>query len=172
MTDAMLHVQEVCLREELEYLKAYLDIEQVHFGDRLHIDYQIDPSTYDALVPSLILQPLAENAIRHGLEPQAKKGRLTVEAACHGETLMLAIRDSGRGLEASGAGRAGRAGRAGGAGRGGGAGRPFPRINGGVGLSNTRARLQKLYREDARLELSPNANGGAVATVTLPLRTA
>ena len=136
-------VQEVRLREELDYLKAYLDIEQVHFGDRLQIDYQIDPATYDALVPNLILQPLAENAIRHGLEPQARKGRLTIESTRDRDTLTLAIRDSGRGL---GAGRA------------------------GVGLSNTRTRLAKLYRDAARLELAANHGGGTVATVTLPLR--
>jgi two-component system LytT family sensor kinase len=145
-------VQEVRLSEELEYLKVYLDIEQVHFGDRLDVEYRIDPETYDALVPNLILQPLAENAIRHGLEPQSQKGRLTIESARHGNVLTIAVRDTGRGLheERSAA----------------------PRINGGVGLTNTRARLHKLYRDAGHLDLAANATGGTVATVTLPLRTA
>ena len=145
-------VQEVRLREELEYLQAYLDIEQVHFGERLQVDYRIDPTTYDALVPNLILQPLAENAIRHGLEPQARQGRLTIESAGRDGVLKLAIRDTGRGL--NGAGRTGRTGS-------------------GVGLSNTRARLEKLYRDAGHLDISENSSGtGTVATVTLPLRTA
>jgi signal transduction histidine kinase len=146
-------VQEVRLREELEYLQAYLDIEQVHFGERLEIEYEIDPTTYDALVPNLILQPLAENAIRHGLEPQASKGRLTIESARDGDRLTLAVRDTGRGVRAGGAGQAGGGLR-------------------GLGLSNTRARLRKLYRDAAALDLSANSGGGTVATVTLPLRTA
>ena len=74
-------VQEVTLAEELEYLRAYLDIEQVHFGDRLRDRVSRSmPHALDALVPNLILQPLAENAIRHGLEPRAGNGRLTIEA--------------------------------------------------------------------------------------------
>jgi LytS/YehU family sensor histidine kinase len=139
-------VQEVPLREELEYLQAYLDIEQVHFGDRLQIEYRIDPETYDALVPNLILQPLAENAIRHGLAPKSGQGQLIVESSRAGSRLTLEVRDSGRGL--NGAGRA------------------------GVGLSNTRARLEKLYRDAGHLDLAPGAAGGTVATITLPLRIA
>jgi two-component system LytT family sensor kinase len=142
-------VQEVSLNEELEYLKAYLDIEQVHFGDRLEIDYRIDPDTYDALVPNLILQPLAENAIRHGLEPQRGKGRLTIESMRDGDALTLAIRDTGRGINGH---------------------PPAPGL--GVGLTNTRARLERMYRSAGRLDLRPNPGGGTVATVTLPLHVA
>jgi sensor histidine kinase YesM len=147
-------VQEVRLHEELEYLKAYLDIEQVHFGERLEIDYRIDPETYDALVPNLILQPLAENAIRHGLEPQAGRGRLTIASGRRDGMLTLAVRDTGRGPRPA----------------------QLPRLTHparrGVGLSNTRARLQKLYRDAGRLELLPIADGGTAAEVTLPLRIA
>ena len=72
------------LAEELEYLRAYLDIEQVHFGNRLRIEYRIDVAAMDVLVPTLILQPLVENAIRHGLEPMVRPGTLTIEAQADG----------------------------------------------------------------------------------------
>ena len=142
-------VQEVPLHEELDYLRAYLDIEQVHFGDRLQIDYLVEPAARHALVPNLILQPLAENAIRHGLEPRPEAGRLTIEASCRGNVLTLSVRDTGRGVQDP------------------------ARVNGhgGVGLTNTRARLERLYRGDARLDIAPNPGGGALATVTMPLRT-
>ena len=74
-------VQEVELAEELEYLRAYLDIEQVHFGNRLRIEYRIDAAAMDVLVPTLILQPLVENAIRHGLEPMVRPGTLDDRSA-------------------------------------------------------------------------------------------
>lgn len=143
-------VQEVPLAEELEYLRAYLDIEQVHFGDRLQIQYRISPGTLHALVPNLILQPLAENAIRHGLEPRRQAGRLSIEASLEGTQVVLRVRDTGRGLS-----RIGVAG-----------------TNAGVGLTNTRARLERLYGGAGRLDLEPNPGGGTVATVTMPFRPA
>ena len=91
-------VQEVELAEELEYLRAYLDIEQVHFGNRLRIEYRIDAAAMDVLVPTLILQPLVENAIRHGLEPMVRPGTLTIEAQADGDTLWLRVRDDGAGF--------------------------------------------------------------------------
>jgi two-component system, LytTR family, sensor kinase len=142
-------IQEVTVAEELEYLRAYLDIEQIHFGDRLSIEYRIDTHALDALVPNLVLQPLAENAIRHGLEPRAGKGRLTIEAVRHGDVLVLQVSDDGRGM--SHAATTG--------------------ITLGVGVSNTRARLERLYGKRAALTLAAGKAGGVDATITLPFRT-
>ena len=139
-------VQEVELAEELEYLRAYLDIEQVHFGPRLRVEYRIDAAALDVLVPTLILQPLVENAIRHGLEPQVRGGCLTVDAQADGDTLWLRIRDNGIGFAK---------------------GRPR---RDGVGLANTRSRLDRLYGEQAALTIRENAGGGVLVDVYLPLR--
>ncbi len=143
-------VQEVTVDEELEYLRAYLDIEQVHFGDRLAIEYRIDAHALDALVPNLILQPLADNAIRHGLAPRQRQGGLTIEAARVGQRLRLRVHDTGNGMAAP----------------------LLSAANEGVGLSNTRSRLEHLYRADAGLDFSPNPGGGLIVTVDMPLRIA
>ena len=141
-------VQEVELAEELEYLRAYLDIEQVHFGPRLLIDYRIDAAALDVLVPTLILQPLVENAIRHGLEPQVRGGSLTIEAQADGDTLWLRVRDNGVGI-AKGAQR-----------------------RDGLGLANTRSRLDRLYGEQAAVTIRENPGGGVLVDLYLPLRRA
>lgn len=141
-------VQEVELAEELEYLRAYLDIEQVHFGPRLLINYRIDVAALDVLVPTLILQPLVENAIRHGLEPQVRGGSLTIEAQADGDTLWLRVRDNGAGF-AKGA----------------------PRRD-GLGLANTRSRLDRLYGEQAAVTIRENPGGGVLVDLYLPLRRA
>jgi signal transduction histidine kinase len=139
-------VQEVELAEELEYLRAYLDIEQVHFGPRLIVEYRIDAAALDAMVPTLILQPLVENAIRHGLEPMVRGGCLAIEAQADGDTLWLRIRDNGVGFAIG-----------------------QPRRD-GVGLANTRSRLDRLYEEQAALTIRENPGGGALVDIYLPLR--
>jgi two-component system LytT family sensor kinase len=139
-------VQEVELAEELEYLRAYLDIEQVHFGSRLRIEYRIDVAAMDALVPTLILQPLVENAIRHGLEPMVREGTLSVEAQADGDTLWLRVRDDGAGLP-----------------------KTWKRRE-GVGLTNTRSRLDRLYGEAAALTVRENPGGGVLVDIYIPLR--
>jgi two-component system LytT family sensor kinase len=139
-------VQEVELGEELEYLGAYLDIEQVHFGDRLRIEYRIDAAAMDALVPTLILQPLVENSIRHGLEPMVRAGTLTIEAQADGDTLWLRVRDDGAGLPKNWKRRE------------------------GVGLTNTRSRLDRLYGEQAALTVRENPGGGVLVDIYIPLR--
>ena len=139
-------VQEVELAEELEYLRAYLDIEQVHFGDRLRIEYRIDVAAMDVLVPTLILQPIVENSIRHGLEPTTRPGTLTVEAQADGDTLWLRVRDDGAGLPKSWKRRE------------------------GVGLTNTRSRIDRLYGEQAALTVRENPGGGALVDIYIPLR--
>jgi hypothetical protein len=137
--------QEVTLREELDFLSRYLDIERTRFGARLNLEMRIAPETLDALVPNLILQPLLENAIRHGIEPHARPGRIEVGARREGESLRLEVRDNGDGL-------------AGGA------------LTEGVGLSNTRARLSQLYGQAQKFSLSNAPQGGFLASVDLPFR--
>ena len=138
--------QEVEMAEELEYLRAYLDIEQIHFGPRLRIEYRIDAAALDALVPTLILQPLVENAIRHGLEPIVRGGTLTIEAQGDGDTLWLRVRDNGAGFV-----------------------KDRPRRD-GVGLANTRSRLDRLYGEQAALTIRENPGGGVLVDMYIPLR--
>jgi signal transduction histidine kinase len=139
-------LQEAPLSRELEILHSYLDIEQARLGPRLHIEWLIDPDTTEALVPTFLLQPLVENAIRHGIAPRTEPGRLEIRAWREGPTLRLQVRDDGPGL-------------------------PGVACNGsGVGLSNTRARLFHLYRTEQRMEVHNDPDGGCVARITLPYR--
>ncbi|HXW06689.1 MAG TPA: sensor histidine kinase [Vicinamibacterales bacterium] len=128
------------LHEELEFLQKYLEIEQIRFQDRLAVRFEIDPETLDAEVPRLILQPLVENAIKHGVSPRAGQGLVQVAAQRRGERLWLEVRDNGVGLTAG----------------------ARARLDSGVGLSNTRDRLECLYGEAHRLEFSDGTNGLAV----------
>ena len=139
--------QEVSLRDELGVLGRYLDIEKVRFGDRLVVEEQIEPGVLDALVPSLLLQPLAENAVRHGIEPRRNVGRLRVEAFREGEGLVLRVIDNGRGLPEAGT-----------------------TVQEGVGLGTTRARLHELYGPAASLTLRAREGEGLVAEIRMPLR--
>jgi two-component system, LytTR family, sensor kinase len=137
--------QEVTLREELEFLHAYAEIEQTRFGERLTIEMNIAPDTLDALVPNLVLQPLVENSIKHGLEPHARPGRIEVSARRESDVLRLEVRDNGTGLNGS--------------------------VVEGVGLSNTRGRLKQLYAERHSFELANTAQGGASVRITIPFHT-
>ena len=128
--------QRVTLREELELLGRYLAIEQIRYSDRLTINHDVDDDALDCLVPDLILQPLAENAIRHGVEPTPGAARLTIGARSHGDRLMIWVEDNGRGL-------------------------PPGWVIGaqpGRGLQMTTRRLELLYGGDARLTVSNAAN--------------
>jgi LytS/YehU family sensor histidine kinase len=137
---------EVSLAEELELLRRFLDIELVRFGDRLRIAWEIEPETYAAYVPPLILQPLVENALRHGISRRQGAALLRVTARRVGPQLELAVRDTGEGLSYGGR---------------------QPRE--GIGLSNTRQRLSELYGAEATsLELSDVAGGGVRAKMLLP----
>jgi len=138
--------QEVPLRRELEFLGRYLEIEKTRFGSRLNVEMNIAPDTLEALVPNLILQPLVENAIRHGIEPHAKAGRIELRSRREEAAIRLEVRDNGGGLA------------------------PDPALEEGVGLSNTRARLKQLYGEAQRLVLNNAPEGGLVVSVTLPFR--
>ena len=137
---------EVTLAEELALLRRFLDIELVRFGDRLRVVWEIEADAYDALVPPLVLQPLVENALRHGIARRSGAGLLHVSARRAGLSLELAVRDTGEGL--------------------GGSGQP-PRE--GIGLKNTRARLDELYGEGAAsVELANVQGGGARTRLLLP----
>jgi len=141
--------QEVTLRRELEYLRLYLSIEEVRFADRLRVEISADPAILDAAVPQMGLQPIVENAIRHGLGKSSAAGRIHIAAARVDDTMEIKVADDGPGLpeDAAPAGT-------------------------GIGLANTRARLRQLYGDAAKLTMENGAHGGAVVTMKLPYRIA
>ena len=136
---------EVSLREELDFLRRYLEIERIRFQDRLEVDITADNGVLDAQVPTLVLQPLVENAIRHGIARRTAAGRLAVSATRMGDRLVLKVTDDGPGLNGW-----------------------HPGAGMGVGLRNTQARLQQLYGSQQRLELQDGSSEGSVATIELP----
>jgi signal transduction histidine kinase len=133
---------EVTLAEELALLDEYLAIVEVRFGDRVEIVREIDSSALTSMVPQLLLQPLVENAIEHGIARRAGAGRIGIRVLRDGDTLRISVSDDGPGIE-----------------------RPVPD---GVGLSSTRLRLGELYGVKSSFSLAPGSAGGLVATVTLP----
>ncbi|HEX6160324.1 MAG TPA: histidine kinase [Thermoanaerobaculia bacterium] len=137
--------QEVPLREELGFVMNYLGIQRARFGERLRIDTEVDDATLDALVPALVLQPLVENAVKHGIAPKKGYGAICIRAAARSQMLHLTIEDDGAGL-AAGA------------------------LHPGLGISNTRARLQQLYGATQKFTWR-SAGRGFVVELTLPLRT-
>jgi two-component system, LytTR family, sensor kinase len=139
---------ETPLRDEIAFLRKYLEIEQVRFGDRLRVTWQLDPSSEAARVPQLILQPLVENALRHGLSRRAQPGSLTIASQVQDRQLELVVADDGVGLPAD-----------------------FHPDSGGVGLTNVRARLRQSYGEAARLSLGLGERGGVTARIVIPLHT-
>jgi two-component sensor histidine kinase len=141
--------QEVSLREELDFLDQYLFIEQTRFGERLRVEKDIEPAALDATTPILILQPLVENAIKHGIEKKLALGIIRIAARRAGDFLRLEVADNGKGL----------------------AGAPDGRVKEGVGLGNTRARLQELYSGRGSLEYGAPAAGGFSVVIQIPWRT-
>ena len=139
-------VQEVPLKEELDFLEKYLEIERTRFGDRLVVDMQIEPETLDIPVPNLVLQPLVENAMRHGIAPRLGGGRLQIVARRTGNRLWMMVRDNGPGLPKA----------------------KLDAFNHGVGLSNTRSRLEHLYPGDHRFEFHEPSDGGLAVTIEIP----
>ena len=137
--------QEVPLRQEVDFLRRYVEIEETRFGARLTVKFEIEPAAQPALVPNLILQPLVENAIRHGIEPHARPGRVQVHARREGAELILLVSDNGSGLQPG-------------------------TLDEGVGLSNTRARLEHLYGPLHQFTLRNGAEGGLEAALTIPFR--
>jgi two-component system, LytTR family, sensor kinase len=140
--------QEIPLLQELDFIRSYLAIEEMRFQDRLAVDWRVDPRALSAPVPSLVLQPLVENALRHGAASRAGACRLVIEARPDGASLRLRVSDDGRGFARDAQGR----------------------VAEGLGLANTRGRLAQLYGAEGRLDLADNEGGGARVTVTIPLR--
>jgi sensor histidine kinase YesM len=136
---------EAPLAQELENLNTYLAIEQTRLGPRLAVQFDIDPATLGACLPTFLLQPLVENAIRHGLAPMLRQGRLEIRAMREGSFLRLEVSDNGPGLPAGG-------------------------WTEGVGLSNTRTRLAELYGVVHTLDLVQSPEGGLTVRMRLPFR--
>ena len=135
--------QTVKLDEELSFTERYLAIEQVRFSDRLQVRWSIDPAVRDALVPEFILQPLVENAIRHGIARRSELGLIEITAGEQKGELVLSVRDNGPGY--------------------------YPGSAVGVGLSNSRARLETLFGDKAKLQVSNAEEGGTIAIMSFPL---
>jgi LytS/YehU family sensor histidine kinase len=138
--------QEVPLYQEVDFIQAYLEIEKARLGDRLAVTFNIDPEVSGALVPNLILQPLVENAVRHGIAPYSRPGRIDLNARRAADNLFVEIKDNGPGPAPS----------------------KKSSTRTGLGLANTRARLEQLYPALHRLEISNGANNGFAVTLLIP----
>ncbi|TFW21420.1 sensor histidine kinase [Massilia arenosa] len=140
--------QATTLAQEFALMEAYLGLMSIRMGARLNYALELPPALAEARVPPMLLQPLVENAVAHGVEPKVEGGHIAVGARREAERLVLSVTDNGRGLDA-----------------------PPGKPGTNVGLSNTRARLQALYGERASLSLHAAPDGGCVATITLPIET-
>jgi two-component system LytT family sensor kinase len=140
--------QEVSLKQELGFLDRYLEIEKTRFQDRLRVVTRIDPEALDAEVPNLILQPLVENALRHGIGRRREAGLIELVARRENGRLHLLVRDDGPGLPSE----------------------AEMSRRGGVGLSNTQARLQQLYGSTHRFDLQNRPEGGLEVALSFPFR--
>jgi len=138
--------QEVTLREEMNFLEIYVEIQKVRFSDRLEVNTAIDPEALGARIPNLLLQPIVENAILHGIAPKPAPGRVDVLAHAEDGRLHLEIRDDGVGLPPARSGQA------------------------GIGLENTRTRLEKIYGTDHRLFLTSEPGRGVTVKIEIPCR--
>jgi sensor histidine kinase YesM len=146
MTLENVGTHEVPLKREMEFLDRYLQIQQTRFGDRLTVRRQIEPQVTEAFVPYLILQPLVENALRHGIGSLPGPGTVEISALRNNGMLNLKVRDTGPGIL-----------------------HPANSSQGlGIGLTNTQARLQQLYGDQHRLEIENVPDGGLQVSITLP----
>jgi LytS/YehU family sensor histidine kinase len=136
--------QVVTLAEELDFLDHYVRIQQLRFGDRLQVCYRIEPGTRSVLIPSLVLQPLVENAIRHGLERTTRAVEVTIGASANHERILIEVSDTGPGPATS------------------------PVLE-RVGLGTTRQRLAQLYGTEQSFTLEPREGGGTLVRLTLPM---
>ena len=140
------NTQEVTFKQELDFIEPYLEIEKARLGTRLTVELQIEPAVMEAKVPNLILQPLVENAIRHGIAGRPGPGWIQIQARRENGALRLAILDSGPGLQT-----------------------PLDSVK-GIGLANTRARLEKLYGAAQSMDVANGPNGGLQVGITIPFR--
>jgi hypothetical protein len=141
-------VQKVSLRREIEFLKCYLDIEHIRFGGRLKTIIDVEPEALDVQVPNLILQPLVENAIRHGIAPHPTSGEIKIIGKRRPDSVQIVICDNGGGLQLNGENAV---------------------LAEGVGLQNTRARLQQFYKSNCGFEMKNGVEGGLVVSMSLPV---
>lgn len=144
MSASLARSPDVPLRDELDFVNAYLEIQQARFGGQLRVVRDVDDAALDAAVPSLLVQPLVENAIRHGTSRRAGGGQLEIIARRDGAVLVIEVLDDGPGVPADAS------------------------PNEGIGIGHTRARLAQLYGDASRLELEPRPHGGTTARVRLP----
>jgi two-component sensor histidine kinase len=142
--------QEIPLARELQFACAYIGIEQKRFGDRLRLEQSVPEEIAKALVPALILQPLVENAIRHGIEPQRAPGLITIQGKRDGKDLHLIVRDNGKGPPPVGIGNS---------------------KSPGIGLSNTKARLRELYGPDHQFSFAKVEPRGCLVEIRIPFHT-
>jgi hypothetical protein len=140
---------EVELKQEINFIKLYLSIQQMRFSDRLRIEYDIHPGTMHAMVPNLILQPLTENALRHGISTSADSGVVGITSALEDGHLRLTVYDDGAGLPDDWQ----------------------MKSSAGIGLANTAARLQQLYDDDHQFDIRNRPAGGVEVTILLPFKT-
>jgi LytS/YehU family sensor histidine kinase len=140
--------QEVTLQEEMEFLNGYLEIQRIRFQDRLTTFVQVDPRALDVCVPNLILQPIVENAMRHAIAINSNSGRIEITAAPSNGVLRIQVKDNGPGLPSDHT--------------------LVSHLKQGVGLANTRARLERMYGAAYRLELANDPAGGVVVTLEIP----
>ena len=145
---------EVALADEVDFVRRYLEIEQVRFGDRLRTEVDVAADVWEAAVPTFVLQPLIENAVRHAIAPRESGGSITIEARRVGDALQVAIIDDGAGIREDQLHD----------GNGNGNG------NGRIGLANTRDRLRRLYGDKGRFELTAANGGGTRAAIEIPFR--
>ena len=136
--------EEILLEKEVEFLRHYLEIEQLRFQDRLYAEFEIAPDTLRALVPNLILQPIVENAVRHGVSQKAGKGTIRIVSRRSRDSLQIVISDTGPGIP--------------------------EKIIPGIGITATRDRMQRMYGELGRFHIGNDAAGGTIVTVEMPFR--
>jgi sensor histidine kinase YesM len=139
--------QEVTLEREIEFLECYLDIEKVRFGERLTTRIEIDPELLLCRVPNLMLQPLVENSLKHGISNKASRGKINIKASRENGWLKVEVEDNGKGIEDSDLETV---------------------FTSGLGLSNTRERLERLYGSNFRFQLRNAPDGGLIAALRLP----
>ena len=141
-------LQEVTLKEEMEFLKIYLEIQKIRFHDRLEILIDIEENSLDVFVPNLILQPIVENSIKHGISPKSEGGKIEIHAGKKGDYLEICISDNGIGLKIP----------------------ENSKLIEGHGILNTRERLKRLYRENQKLTIESLSNSGLRVTFEIPYR--
>lgn len=142
--------QMVTLAEELDFLRCYLEIEETRFSDRLSVEFDVAPETLSSLVPHLILQPVVENAVKHGIAPHAASGRITISARKTETLIRLEVKDNGKGIEKN-------------------ADSMLKKSN-GKGLQNVHSRLKQIYGSQFRLELKNGAPNGLTVILEMPCR--